>query len=112
VSGERDHRDYLQDMLEAAEKVASFISGMTEEQFLADEKTQYAVVRALEVIGEAAKKVAPDVRQEHPQVPWREVVGMRDKLIHDYFGVNVAVVWRTATEDAPTIAVALREILG
>jgi uncharacterized protein with HEPN domain len=99
-------------MLEAAEKVASFISGMTEEQFLADEKTQYAVVRGLEVIGEAAKKVAPDLRREQPQIPWREVVGMRDKLIHDYFGVNVAVVWRTATEDAPTIAAALRAILG
>jgi uncharacterized protein with HEPN domain len=60
VSGERDHREYLQDMLEAAEKVASFILRITEEQFLVDEKTQYAVVRALEVTGEAAKKVAPD----------------------------------------------------
>ena len=111
MSREREYRDYVQDMLEAADKVASFISGMTQDQFLADEKTQYAVVRALEVIGEAAKKVPLAFRQEHPQVPWREVVGMRDKLIHDYFGVNVVVVWKTATEDAPNIASALREIL-
>ncbi|HLA81219.1 MAG TPA: DUF86 domain-containing protein [Thermoleophilia bacterium] len=85
--------------------------GTTEEQFLADEKTQYAVVRALEVIGEAAKKVPAGFRSDHPELPWREVVAMRDKLVHDYFGVNAEVVWKTATEDAPRIALALRKII-
>ena len=106
---ERDFRDYLHNMLEAADKVALFIQGMTEQQFLVDEKTQYAVVRALEVIGEAAKKVPGAIRSQQPDLPWREVVGMRDKLIHDYFGVNLAVVWKTATEDAPRIAAVLRK---
>jgi uncharacterized protein with HEPN domain len=111
VSAERDFRDYLHDMLEAADKVASFIQGMTEKQFLADEKTQYAVVRALEVIGEAAKKIPARFRSDHPELPWREVVGMRDKLVHDYFGVDSAVVWRTAIEEAPRLAAALRRMI-
>jgi uncharacterized protein with HEPN domain len=111
VRTERDYRDYLNDMLEAADKVALFIRGMTEEQFLVDEKTQYAVVRALEIIGEAAKKVPAAFRTRHPDLPWREVAGMRDKLVHDYFGVNAAVVWKTATEDAPGIAAALKKMI-
>jgi len=111
VKAERDFRDYLQDMYEAAEKVASFIRGMTEEQFLADEKTQYAVVRALEVMGEASKKVPSEFKGKHQGIPWREISGMRDKLVHDYFGVNAAVVWRAPTEDSPKIAMALKGIL-
>jgi uncharacterized protein with HEPN domain len=108
----RDYRDYLQDMLGATEKVAAFVQGMTRGQFLEDEKTQFAVVRGLEIIGEAAKKIPDSVKVKHPQVPWREVAGMRDKLVHDYFGVNAEVVWRTAVEDVPRIAVSLRDTQG
>ncbi len=108
----RDYRDYLQDMLGATEKVAAFVQGMTRGQFLEDEKTQFAVVRGLEIIGEAAKKIPDSVKVKHPQVPWREVAGMRDKLVHDYFGVNAEVVWRTAVEDVPRIATSLRDTQG
>jgi uncharacterized protein with HEPN domain len=89
---EREYRDFIIDMIEAADMVASFIQGMTKEQFLADKKTQFAVVRALEIIGEAAKKVPDSIRSRYPDLPWREISGMRDKLIHDYFGVNNEVV--------------------
>ena len=104
-----EYRDYLVDMLEAAEMVASFIKGMTKDQFLADTKTQFAVVRALEIIGEASKKVPDLIRSQYPTLQWREIGGMRDKLIHDYFGVNNEVVWATAIEDVPLIAEVLKQ---
>lgn len=105
---EREYRDFIIDMIEAADMVASFIQGMNKEQFLADKKTQFAVVRALEIIGEAAKKVPDSIRTRYPDLPWREISGMRDKLIHDYFGVNNEVVWKTAIEDVPEIAANLK----
>lgn len=110
MTAPRDFADYLHDMLEATEKVAKFVLGMTQEQFVADEKTQFAVVRGLEVLGEAAKKIPQTFREEHAEIPWREVAGMRDKLVHDYFGVNVEVVWKTAVEDVPRLAELLRQI--
>jgi len=107
----RDFQDYLQDMLDAADKVALFVRGLTLEKFLADEKSQFAVIRGLEIIGEAAKKIPASFKAKCPQVPWREIAGMRDKLVHDYFGVNAQVVWRTALEDVPRIAESLRNSL-
>lgn len=99
-------------MLEATDKVASFVQGMPQEQFLLDDKTQYAVVRGLEIIGEAAKKIPDAFKAANPQIPWREVSGMRDKLVHDYFGVNAEVVWKTVVEDVPSIARFLRAIVS
>jgi len=112
MKGEGEYRDYVEDMLEATDKVAVFIAGMTEADFLADERTQFAVVRALEILGEASKKVPPSFKAGHNEIPWREIAGMRDKLVHDYFGVNAAVVWRTVMEDVPAIARGLRKAAG
>jgi uncharacterized protein with HEPN domain len=108
----RKYRDYLQDMLEATDKVAASSQGMTLERFLEDEKTPFAVVRGLEIIGEGAKKIPVAVKAKHPQVPWREVAGMSDKLAHDTVGVNAEVVWKTVVEDVPRIARSLRDILS
>jgi len=112
MRAEGDYHDYLQDMIEATDKVASFIAGLTEAQFLADDRTQFAVVRALEILGEASKKIPASFKSTHGDIPWREVAGMRDKLVHDYFGVNAEVVWKTATADVPPIARALRKAIG
>jgi uncharacterized protein with HEPN domain len=109
----RESRDYLQDILETMDKVERFIGGMTFEQFLADDRTSFAVVRALEIIGEATKHIPASVRRRHPKVTWTSMAGMRDKLIHGYFGVDLEIAWKTATrlipELRPLIAQVLRE---
>ena len=110
---EREFRDYLQDILETMDKVERFVEGMDFEQFLADDRTSFAVVRALEIIGEATKHIPASVRRRHPRVTWTKMAGMRDKLIHGYFGLDLEIVWETATrfvpEYRPLIAQALSE---
>jgi len=71
----------------------------------------YAVIRAFEIIGEAARQIPEKVRDDNPKIPWREIMGMRNKLTHEYFGVNTKVVWRTVQEDLPVIIPALRKML-
>ena len=107
----RDYADYLTDIVEAATKAVGFVRGMTFEQFESDDRTLFAVVRALEIVGEAAKRVPESVRARHSTVPWSSMAGMRDKLIHDYFGVNQVVVWKTVTEDLPPIIPILLQLL-
>ena len=94
-------QDYLQDILDAIAKAEEFVSGMDYQAFRQDDKTVFAAIRALEIIGEAAKKIPAPVRQKYAAVPWKNLAGMRDKLIHDYMGVSLEIVWRTITEDIP-----------
>jgi uncharacterized protein with HEPN domain len=107
----RVYDDYLRDMLENAERAIAFVQDMGFDEFSEDEKSIYAVVRALEIIGEAARQVPEDVRAANPEIQWREVAGMRNKLMHEYFGVNTKVVWRTVQEDLPVIIPVLRKML-
>ena len=76
-----------------------------------DEKTQYAVIRAIEIIGEASKKIPKNIKTKYTDVPWYEISGMRDKLIHDYFGVNSKIVWKTVKEDLPRLKKLIVRIL-
>ncbi len=108
----REYVDYLRDMLDAAEKVRNFVAGMQYEDFMADEKTLFAVVRALEIIGEASKKVPKPVRDKYPELPWRVMAGTRDRLVHEYFGVDREVVWQTLREDIPQLIPVLRKLVA
>jgi uncharacterized protein with HEPN domain len=108
----RTDQAYLEDMLEAARRATSYCVGMTREQFLDDDKTQDAVVRNLEILGEAAKSVSATVRKEAENVPWRNIAGMRDRLIHEYFGVNWDIVWDVVSQDLPPLLPQLQELVS
>ncbi len=98
-------------MLDAAQKALSFSAGMTHEAFASDAKTVFATIRALEVVGEAAKNMPDAFRAQHPSVPWVDMAGMRDVLIHDYFGVDLTIVWETLQSDLPALVNELNRIL-
>jgi len=107
----RGYADYLRDILTAIKDVQSFVASIDLDDFLASKEKQYAVIRALEIIGEAAAKVPAEVRVRYPAVPWREMVGMRNVVIHNYFGVDEHVIWRTVQDDLPPLKKAIARIL-
>jgi len=111
MSQQRVYLDYIRDMLENAEKALQFVKGMSFDEFADDERTTYAVIRAIEVIGEAGRNIPKDLRDTYSELPWREMTGTRDKLIHEYFGVNLPVVWRTVQEDLPMLVKQLKNVL-
>ncbi len=102
---------YLEDILNAVDSAQKFIKGMDNHQFNRDEKTQYACIRALEIIGEAANKLPQSFMKRYPEIPWKEMIGMRHKLIHDYMGVNSQVLWKTIVQDLPELKFHIKEII-
>jgi uncharacterized protein with HEPN domain len=113
MTTDRIFDDYLEDILEYAGKAIRFLEETpTLDDLKKDERTLLAVVRALEVIGEAAKRIPVDFRDRYPRIPWRGMTGMRDKVIHEYFGVDAAVVWRTVREDLPSLCYSIARALS
>lgn len=107
-AGPRADRLHLAHLVEAAERILSYVEGMTQEGFLLDPRTQDAVVRNFQIMGEAAKRISAETRGGHPQVPWREISAFRDVLVHRYEQIVPSEVWRAIQDDLPAALVALR----
>ncbi len=104
-------RESILDMLNSIRLVMQYVSGLEQRDFEANDQCQDAVIRRIEIMGEAAKRVAETVRQRFPQVPWHEMAGMRDRVIHSYDTVDVEIVWDTIRRDLPTLAGQLQSVL-
>ena len=103
--------DYLNDISDSIININDFIKNIDYPAFKEDTKTQYAVIRALEIIGEASKKIPKEVKDDYSWIPWRFMAGMRDKLIHGYFGVDPDAVWETARKDIPMLREKIARII-
>lgn len=107
----RDIKDYLNDIMEMIADIRNFTKGMSYEDMDNDRKTLFAVIRCLEVLGEAVKKIPENIRNEYPKIPWQEIAGMRDKLIHEYFGVDIETIWDTIQDDLSPLQEAIDKII-
>jgi len=99
----KEYVDYLEDIINAINDIEHFIEGMDASAFFDDRKTINAVIRSLEIIGEASKKIPENIKKKHPEIPWKSIAGMRDKLIHEYFGVDLGMVWLVVVKEIPEL---------
>ncbi len=110
-----DHRkdvDFLADIEESSDKISRYVLSMTFDEFCDDSKTVDAVVRNLEIIGEATKNISESLKAQTPEISWRGMAGLRDRLIHNYFGVDVEIVWKIAVDEVPVLLERLHKING
>ena len=104
--------DFVEDILDAMDKAEILLEGVTYEQFESDFRINFAVVRALEIIGEATKRLPMDLREQYPDIPWKGMAGMRDRIIHGYDNVDYQIVWDVVKDDIPRIRPQLQQILS
>ena len=107
----REIQLFLEDMLEAAEKILSYTVGMSFDAFVSDNKTIDAVVRNFEIIGEAANRVPDEFKSDHPEIEWRRMSGLRNRIIHEYFGINYETVWKIKEENIPELIDFIRQAI-
>ena len=105
------YRLYLVDIIQEMDRAEAFVENMDFVDFQGDDKTASAAVRKLEIISEATRRIPAEIRRKYPKLPWGEMAGMRDRLIHAYFGVDHRLVWRTITQRIPRVKRLLKEIL-
>lgn len=108
----RDNLVYLRHILDAISKVSTYLEGIDRRAFSEKSLIQDGVIRQLEIIGEAVRRLSRDLRDRYPNIPWQDIAGMRDKLIHDYFGVDLETVWLTVLEDLPALKAQVAQILA
>ncbi len=101
---------YIQHMIDAISQIETYTKNIDYKDFEKDELRQDAVIRQMEILGEASKRVSEEMKEKYPEMPWQDVAGMRDKLIHGYFGVDTQIVWTTIQNDIPQLRKKLRKI--
>jgi len=94
---------YLNDILQSIDKIEEYVKGYTFEKFVKDSKTIDAVIRNFSIIGEAGNRISEDIREKYHQLPWHEIIGMRNKVVHEYFGLNEEILWKTVKDDLPRL---------
>jgi uncharacterized protein with HEPN domain len=102
--------DLIQDIIESIHRITSYTEKISYDEFLKDYKSQDAVIRNLEILGEAVKLLSVKIKEKYPHIPWKDITGTRDKLIHDYFGVNIDIVWNILKTELPTILPEIEKI--
>ena len=108
---QKNDRVYIQHMIDNSNKAINFIQDINRQDFDNDEKLRLALTHLLQIIGEAARRISPEFRSNHPQIPWKEIVGMRSKVVHDYLNVDEDIVWQTIKNDLPALILELEKIL-
>ena len=107
----RDYTLYLKDMLENIEKANYFIENLTYEDFKADERTNFAVIRCLEIVGEASKSIPKEIKSKYNDIPWKDIAGLRDKIVHGYSEINLFRVWLVVKEEFPILKEEIENIM-
>ncbi len=107
----RDYRDYFNDILNSIDLIEDFIKNLSLENFQDDPKTSSAVIRQIEVLGEAVKNIPEEIKGKYPDIPWKRMAGMGDKLIHEYFGVDLEIVWTACKEKLPPLKPLIKGVL-
>jgi uncharacterized protein with HEPN domain len=108
----RKNRLYLNDIFDSIKKIEEYVKDLSFDDFSGVSVIVDAVVRNFEIIGEASKNLSAALKNEHPRVPWKEMAGMRDKMIHEYFGVDLGIIWKTIKQRLPELRTMLEEIKG
>lgn len=107
---QRIYLDYIEDIIQGINDVEIFVGNLTYKEFIADRKTLLAVIRSLEIIGEASKKIPTNIRNKYPTIQWKKMAGMRDKLIHEYFGIDYEILWQVIKKEIPILKKELMKI--
>lgn len=109
---ERDYRSYIEDIVEHMNYAEEFIKDLTFEEFVSDKKTVLSVTKCIEIVGEATKHVPDSIREKYPEIPWKEMAGIRDRLVHGYFKVNLEIVWTTVIQEFPELRPMMEKVLN
>jgi len=107
----KNHRLYLEDILEAVEKIQRYIKGLTYDTFVKNDMAVDAVIRNLEIIGEASKNLPEDVKDKYPDIPWKRMIGLRNIAVHEYLGVDLSIIWEVITKNLPETRSKIVEVL-